>query len=334
MKLFLAFLLTMVVPSQVFANCQDRLSENGLYYSETGHLIDAARLNLWETQSNPIALAGEVTQKYSPDGRFFLRSGVNGEPWLIVSPATTQEAVLLRRLTQSQEVIPADFVSVFRANLPEKLCKTERNVETGAQKGYAQERNFVDANEFALFHADPLRRKQNPELSKVFHFNFLGDGEFCSNTAEIADPVGNSLTAMVYLGQSQVRITTSGEIYLQRGAEGVAQVFLPKPAYARSVDPDDAQKNRAKLNISSVEASLFHIGVDQDICVEFPAPTPTARVARGWLTRLFRIVPRHQAKAVRMARDGEWNPTVSEFHFQQLRNIKQSALVQLNWKRH
>lgn len=318
-----AFFALLVCANTVSAQCNPGdFPQNGLYYSPTGSPLDARQISplkdISDDKDRFTALEGRTAHRYRADGRFFLRSGVGGQPWLAFPPSRGQEALLIRRVTQSATGVPADFISIYRRNLAANLCPT-----LPEQRGLSDERNFVDTADYILFHSDRRERLRNPLIDEQFHFRFQDANSICGHSADVLDAdTGKDMTVIAYIGANP-RIGTAGEDIISRSATQVAQIFLPRPAYA-------SPGRRQQMIVTGMEASLHHLDGDPQVCVSFAAPIPTARVARG-LAWIFNRVHRHERKAVEMARNGEWQPGFTEIHLQHVKNSRQHSLIRVFW---
>ena len=178
------------------AGCSvDVFEKNGFYYSETGNPEEAyrmGRLKLPPISKKSVeeftALKGSLDRDYSPDGKFFLRSGVGGEDFIVILPPDEkkQEAVLVRRVSRTTMGETPEYVSISRSDIAYASCQTNSDSE---QQGLSADRHFVDTNTYLLAHSDERELARTPLLKKKFHFFFKGN-RGCKNTANVVDENG------------------------------------------------------------------------------------------------------------------------------------------------
>ncbi len=341
-KLFTAVmasaLATTVAIAPVLADCDRQVfSRNGLYYSPNGDPQEALSLGRisfrkikQKNQINIHQLSGRVSGEYRHGGKFYLRSGVRGDDHILVQPPQHQEAVLIRRISHSAQQLAgskkAHYVALGRADVPYGRCDVTNSVK---QDGLREAQHFIESGQYVLAHSDTRELKRVPVLEEYFHFTFRGRNG-CQYTGRIVDTDGAIRTSQVYTGIEKIKINNKGQLLIEQTAHDVAQVFLPSPAYA-SLPPVQLPSDvDSPYVVSSVEASLFDMSANDDgVCLEIPAPIPTGDMSR-WF---FGAVAADKRAAIRAAQNGDWRPHVTEFHFQQIENVRQSAYVRLSWPR-
>ena len=336
MKTVIPFLVAAALSQPVYAECSHSLfSKNGLFYSPTGDPEDAWRrgnLNLPKNKKykdrNYTALEGTDRLRYSPEGKFFLRAGANQKDFILVLPRKNSEAVLVRSISHSvsraQKDERASFVSVTRADLDFGACDV---VGSEQQAGLREDKYFYETNEFVLAHSDPRQLSRTRLLDKRFHFVFQGaDG--CHHTGRLTDKSGKWASSSIYTGNDKIVVNPKGQFIIEQAVFDVAQIFLPQPAFASLPSLDNPKPDVARgLVVSSVEASLHNLPSVSGVCIELSAPIPTGEYSKRW----FSGAKAHKRAAMRAAKKGEWKPKVTEFHFQQIENRRQSAFVRLHW---
>lgn len=333
MKIAATFLALVFLSSPAFpaeSKCPaEGFEKNGLYYSASGEPRDAWKNGPIPARQLPniaveqsTALTATVPQPYSPGGRFFLQSGVNDQEYVLIPPGRGQEAVLVRRVTFIKSGNVAEYVSIGRADLKYPRCS-----DLLAQPGLSRDRNFITIGRYTLVHSNVGELRKQELINKKFHFEFTDANRGCRATSVVVDSQGRNRTQLAYVGRSDVSVTTRGEIAVEQGVSDVAGIFLPNPAYARRVG-SNVDSEGIQLIKSSVEASLHDISGPNRVCIDFPAPVPTSKEARGWF---FNGINSQENKSLRLAKSGKWITDTTEIHFQQIANAAQTAFIRVKW---
>ena len=315
------------------ANSQDCLStlkRNGLYYSENGSVTDAVRIELplsnGVDQSKSLSLTGTIPRRYDANGMFFLRSG-SPKPWFNLWSNRDDMAVLVRRQTRSLETLDADFVSVFRSDLGTVVCPAE-----GRQAGLGQSRNFIPQGSYIDYHQQPSGTQKQGVLRDLFHFSYENGYLNCSRTDILLDPETERQLPnprLAYNG-GDFEVQTTAGVVVEQSASVVASIILPKPAYADAVQEQRVDREDASVNVSSIEASLFHVDAQEDACLQWPAPIPTTR-AGGFWAELFQLTARHESASLRLAERGDWQPIVTVLDVFKVSDNQSAGHIRLYW---
>ncbi len=333
MKTLIYCLVAAALGQPVLAECQlSKFPQNGLYYSPTGDPDDAfrrGRLKLPKIDGyksvNYTALKAVDTLQYSPDGRFFLRAGAKTNDYILVLPKKHKEAVLVRSISHAKSAEQASYVSLTRSDLDYGACNSGRS---SRQPGLGEDRYFFETNKFVLAHSNSRELTRTPILDKQFHFVFQGSNG-CHHTGRITNENGKWASNSAYSGIDQVVVNPKGQYIIEQTAYELAQIFLPSPAFASLPSPGKVKPdNVSSLVVSSVEARLYDITAGEGVCLELSAPIPTGDYSKRW----FGGVKADKKAAINAAKKGKWAPVVTEFHFQQIDNKRQSAFVRLFWQ--
>ncbi len=301
---------------------------NGLYYSATGSPNDATRIIMPFSpgidQSKILSLTGANRLEYSSSGRFFLRSGVGNAPWLNIDTSASNEAILVKRQTNSSEALVPEFINVFRSTLPTDLCPKDNRSQ------FSDERNFIAQGAFIRYHQAGVNNRTTGELSRSFHFAFRNGSVSCVRTDDPISVNGTDVSALAYNGDI-FDVRTSGGQFIEQTAVEIASVILPKPAYADQAERQRIQQEDGLLNITSVEATLFHAAQKADLCVTWPVPIPTVK-AGGFWTKLFDNRDRHRDAAAELFDKGSWSPQVTEVFIYRVAAQLPAGVLRLYWK--
>ncbi|WP_217354190.1 hypothetical protein [Ruegeria arenilitoris] len=179
-----------------------------------------------------------------------------------------------------------------------------------------------------MAHSDERELLRTPVLDKQFHFVFQGTSG-CHHTGRLTNERGKWVSGSVYTELVNVVVSPKRKFIIEQTAYEIAQILLPNPAIASLPDPDDANPDKTpNLVVSSVEISLHDVPSDSGLCLELAAPIPTGEYSKRWFGGA-----KAQIKAAKnAAKKGEWQPTVTEFHFQQIENKRQSAFIRFHWQ--
>lgn len=328
LSIFLVATTTSASAQETIGHCDlDSFRRNGLYYSPLGTEESAIRLELpfsrGVDQTKIISLTTRYKLQYETTGRFFLRSGAGRTTWLNLDTRLQDEAILVRRQTTSSEALPPNFISVFRSEIPDHICPKQNSGQ------FADESNFIPQGAFIRYHQDETSHRPTGELSRNFHFQFRDNNVICRRTDEPIDMNGQDGLPLIFNGDLY-DVRTSGGKFIELAAIDIASVILPKPAYAEPKEELRIQREDATLNISSVEATLFHAEQGTELCLSWPAPIPTVE-AGGFWARLFNNRDRHRDAAARMFDKGEWSPRVTEIYIHRLAAQSPAGLFRLYW---
>ncbi|MEL7091500.1 MAG: hypothetical protein AAFN94_07175 [Pseudomonadota bacterium] len=311
--------------STLAAECPEILSRNGLYYSATGSVEQAIKLELPNSpgvdRSRSLSLSGNIVQPYHPNGRFYLKSSAS-EPWFNLRSDNDTIAVLVRRETRSIEEVSPDYISIFRSKLDEGVCNAR-----GAQGGLASDRNFLAQGEYVDYHLKPRAQQKRSTIRSQFHFYYDAGGLRCSRTDEGAE------VETVFNGTGSLDVRTAGGSAIEQTVSVAGSILIGQPVYA-----DTGQQHRlrveaedAMVHVSSIEATLFHTQTNEDICLEWPAPIPTTR-AGGVFADLFKLTALHETAAERLAADGEWSPKISVLNIFKVSENQAAGHIRLYWR--
>lgn len=321
-------------------------SLNGLYYfdgSTTQRVQTTDRAQQPGTENARLIFdvkgAGNALT-YSPDGRFYLLSDrkVNdaGERLYFGTwPSERgEEVAVIRRLTQSNAEFdnPSRFVSLTRSTL-ETLCGADI-----PQEGLGNRGVYFKQKDYFNFHAGLAGNTQATTFARQFHFRWSRAQDLCEST-NLFDHDDENLSRneieyddyrLTYIGDPRPRSVTRAEGALTE----IAQVLLPKPAFASRVDPeasaiDRQTTQRVLARVSSTEVSLHRLRPGEtEVCLAFDAPLPTSFDVRNfWWNRAERT----RSAALDLARSGEWSPTQTEIHIQNTVQRDRSMLIRLYW---
>lgn len=333
MKTLITFLIASVLGQPVLAECSlSKFTKNGLYYSPIGSPDDAlarGRLNLPKIKGykdkNYTALNATERLQYASTGRFYLRAGVNAGDYIVILPAKNKEAILIRSVSHAKSDERASYVSLTRSDLDYGACDATRSND---QPGLGEDKYFYETNKFVLAHSNRRELARTPLLDKQFHFVFQGSAG-CNHSGRINGDRGDWASDTVYAGVDNVVVNPKGQHVIEQTAYDIAQIFLPSPAFASLPQAGTPRPDEVSdLIVSSVEVSLHDVTANQGVCLELTAPIPTGDYSKRW----FGGRKADKKAAINAAKKGEWTPTVTEFHFQQIDNARQSAFVRLFWR--
>lgn len=294
---------------------------NGIYYSPTGDPSDATYFGSEQTfypdPSNHFHVQITPTLPYHVEGTFWVRSGVADENFIAigVAPYRPSDALAVSAYTRAHMAMEPHFVSLYRKDVPKNVCLGQPEVQAGVSR-------FINERQYVLFH---LGRQSNDVLEDDFHFEFEGIRGTCVQTnapvREEGEPEFGEIFG-AHSGESGIR-SPAGNL-ISQGAVEFALVLLPNPALA------ERDGSPTKAPVAGLSSSLHYITRSEEVCIDIPSPLPTHKTA-GWFG--FERSPSSQAKiARRMAENGEFNPTRTDFWLQKVEDSRMRSRITVMWR--